>query len=85
MFLHHDKKFLSAIKDGRTMLVEVIAAPTLCRELVSNWPLSVGVKDASSHGVGVLIFGLLPRLLSQLSMRHIYVCVHVHVHVHELA
>jgi hypothetical protein len=57
VFLHRNKKLLSAVKDCRTMLKEALAAPTPCRELVSRWPSFVGVKDASAHGVGGVIFG----------------------------
>jgi hypothetical protein len=31
--------------------------PTKCAELVSGWPDFVGIKDASSHGVGGIIVG----------------------------
>ena len=52
VFLNGNKKLLSAIRDCRTMLVEVLAAPTRYRELVSGKPLFGGFKDASSHCVG---------------------------------
>jgi hypothetical protein len=31
--------------------------PTHCHELVMGWPDFVGVIDASSHGIGGVIFG----------------------------
>ena len=46
-----------AIHDGRVLLCEATAAPTKCRELVSDWPDYIGVKDASGHGVGGIIVG----------------------------
>jgi hypothetical protein len=32
-------------------------SPTRCRKLVGGWPDYIGVCDASSHGVGGVIFG----------------------------
>ena len=55
--LHKHKLLLQAIQDCRTLLHESTLAPTKCLELVSGWPDFVGVKDASGHGVGGVIFG----------------------------
>ena len=57
VFLHRNKKLRSAIADCRTMLQDALARPTPCRELVPDWPSFVGVKDASIHGVGGVVFG----------------------------
>jgi hypothetical protein len=46
-----------AIEEMRTLLQESTREPTRCLELVTVWPDFVGVKDASSHGVGVIIIG----------------------------
>ena len=57
VFLHRNKLLLEAIRDCRTLLRESVAVPTKCRELVTGWPDYVGIKDASVHGVGGVIFG----------------------------
>ena len=31
--------------------------PTLCKELVTEWPYYIGVKDSSIHGIGGIIMG----------------------------
>ena len=57
VFLHRNKKLRSAVKDCRTFLQDSFKQPTHCQELVAAWPSFVGVKDASLHGVGGVIFG----------------------------
>jgi hypothetical protein len=58
-FVHISKKnhLLEALRDCRTILREATAQPTPCRELISDWPHYVGVKDASKHGVGGVVIG----------------------------
>ena len=57
VFLNRDPRLRTAIEDCREMLRISTLAPTKCRELVAGWPDYVGVKDASGHGVGGVIFG----------------------------
>ena len=57
VFLHRNKGLLEAIQGARTLLRESTTRPTHCRELVTGWPDVIGVKDASSHGVGGVILG----------------------------
>ena len=55
--LHKHPLLLQAIDNCRTLVRESTVAPTKCIELVAGWPDFVGVKDASGHGVGGVIFG----------------------------
>ena len=48
---------LAAVAGCRTFLRKSSDSPTRCRELVSGWPDYIGVCDASSHGVGGVVFG----------------------------
>ena len=57
VYIHRNKRLLQAIKGCRTLLRESFNDPTRCRELTSRWPDFVGVVDASSHGVGGVVFG----------------------------
>jgi len=57
VYLHKNRKLLQAIVACRTLLRESFKEPTRCRELVSRWPDFVGIVDASSHGVGGVVFG----------------------------
>ena len=57
VFLSLNQPLLTAVRDCRTLLRESSAFPTRCRELVAGWPDYVGVKDASKHGVGGVVFG----------------------------
>jgi hypothetical protein len=57
VYLHRHKGLLQAIGDAHTLLRESTTHPTRCRELVAGWPDYIGIKDASSHGVGGVVFG----------------------------
>ena len=57
VYLHRDAVLLAAVAGCRTPLHESSDSPTRCRELVSGWPDYIGVCDASSHGVGGVVFG----------------------------
>jgi hypothetical protein len=48
---------LTAIEWCRSLLRESTKEPTNCRDLICGWPDFVGIVDASSHGVGGVIFG----------------------------
>jgi hypothetical protein len=41
----------------RTLIRESSDSPTRCPELVGSWPDYIGICDASSHGVGGVVFG----------------------------
>ena len=57
VFLHRNKKLHIAIRDCRVLLREATKNPTRCSELVMGEPDYIGVKDASIHGVGGVVFG----------------------------
>jgi hypothetical protein len=57
VYLHSNKKLQTALSDMRTLLREASKEPTKCSELVMQHPHFIGVKDASVHGVGGVIFG----------------------------
>jgi hypothetical protein len=57
VYFHRNAPLLSAITNCRTILRESTTRPTRCRKFVAGWPDFVGVVDASSHGVGGVIFG----------------------------
>jgi hypothetical protein len=57
VYLHRNAVLLAAVAGCRTLLRESSASPTRCRELASGWPDYIGVCDASSHGVGGVVFG----------------------------
>ena len=57
VYLHRNEQLLRSIKGCRTLLRESFREPTRCRELTSRWPDFVGIVDASSHGVGGVVFG----------------------------
>jgi hypothetical protein len=57
VYLHRNPMLRVAIMSCQTLLRESSNSPTRCHELVGGWPDYIGVCDASSHGVGVIIFG----------------------------
>jgi hypothetical protein len=57
VYFHRNLKALNAIERCRTLLWESTWEPTWCRELTCGWPDFIGIVDASSHGVGGVIFG----------------------------
>ena len=57
VYLHKNEQLLQSIRGCRTLLRESFKEPTRCRELTSGWPDFVGIVDASSHGVGGVVFG----------------------------
>jgi hypothetical protein len=48
---------LTLVEGCRSLLRESTREPTKCRELICGWPDFVGIVDASSYGVGGVIFG----------------------------
>jgi hypothetical protein len=59
VFLHKNEDLKSAIEGMGTLLHESILEPTQCLQLVSGWLNLIGIKDASSHGVGGVILSKL--------------------------
>ncbi len=57
LYLHKNRKVLNAIKGCQSLLQESTLAPTQCRELKCGWPDYIGIVDASSYGVGGVVFG----------------------------
>ena len=57
VFLHQNPKILIAIKDMKKLLRESNLSPTNFKELISDWPDYIGVKYASGHGIGSVVFG----------------------------
>ena len=57
VWLNRHKRVLAAVRGCRTLLRESTKDPARCRELVSGWPDFIGIVDASSHGVGGVVFG----------------------------
>ena len=57
VYLHRNPVLLAALSGCRTLLRESADSPTRCRELVGGWPDYIGVCNASSHGVGGVVFG----------------------------
>jgi len=57
VYLERNPVLQAAIMGCRTLLRESSDSPTHCRELVGGWPDYIGICDASSHGVGGVIFG----------------------------
>ena len=55
--VHLHRNLQAAVRNCRAFLLDSLKAPTPCRELVPAWPSFVGIKDASGHGVGGVIFG----------------------------
>ena len=53
VYMHRNEQLLRSIKGCRTLLRESFKEPTQC----SRWPDFVGIVDASSHGVGGVVFG----------------------------
>jgi hypothetical protein len=57
VYLHKNLCVLTAIEGCRSLLRESTKEPTSCRELICRWPDFVVIADASSHGIGGVIFG----------------------------
>jgi hypothetical protein len=57
VYLQRNPVLRAAIMGCRTLLWESSDSPTRCRKLIGGWPDYIGVCDASSHGVGGVIFG----------------------------
>ena len=57
VFLGKNKSLLTTVRDCRTLLHISTLAPTKCRELVTDWPNFIGVKDASGQVVGGIMAG----------------------------
>ncbi len=57
VYLHKNRKVLIAIKSCGSLLRESTVAPTQCRKLTCGWPDYIGIVDASSYGVGGVVFG----------------------------
>ena len=57
VFLQCNKPLLLAIRDCCHLLEMSTKNPTPCKELVTGCPHYIGVKDASSHGIGGIIMG----------------------------
>jgi hypothetical protein len=57
VYLQRNLVLRAAIMGCWTLLRESSDSPTRCHELVGGWPDTIGVCDASSHGVGGVIFG----------------------------
>ena len=57
VFLTKNLALREAITDCQHILTAATTHPTPCKELVTGHPDYVGVKDASGHGVGGVIFG----------------------------
>jgi len=57
VYLHQNAVLLAAVAGCCTLLRESSESPTRCRKLVSGRPDYIGVCDASSHGVGGVVFG----------------------------
>jgi hypothetical protein len=68
VYLHQNVRVLNAIAGCRTLLRESTREPTRCREPTCGWPDFIGIVDASSHGVGGVIFvelsGCTPTIFS---------------------
>ncbi len=56
VYLQRNHMLWATIMGCRTLLQESSDSSTCCRELVGGWPDYIGVCDASSHGVGSVIF-----------------------------
>ncbi len=57
VYLHENRKVLYAIKGCQSLLCKSTLAPTQCRELTCGWPDYIGIVDASSYGIGGVVFG----------------------------
>ena len=57
VYLHNNNELRWALRECKTFLRESVGNPTKCSRLVTSWPDYIGVKDASSHGVGGIIIG----------------------------
>ena len=57
VFLQQNPILLAAIMGCLTLLRESSDSPTQCCKLVGGWPDYIGICNASSHGVGGVVFG----------------------------
>jgi hypothetical protein len=57
VYFYQNAPLLLVILNYWTILQESTTRPTRSHKLVAGWPDFVGVVDASSHGVGGIIFG----------------------------
>jgi hypothetical protein len=57
VYLHQNARVLNAIEGCQTLLRESTREPTRCPELTCGWPDFIWIVDASSHGIGGVIFG----------------------------
>jgi len=57
VYLQHNHMLRAAIMGCRKLLRESSDSPARCRKLVGGWPDYIGMCDALSHGVGIVIFG----------------------------
>jgi hypothetical protein len=57
VYLQHNLTLSAAIMGCRTLLRESSESPTRCCKFVGGWPDYIGVCDASSHGIGGVVFG----------------------------
>ena len=55
MFLHRNKPLFLDIRYYRHLLELSTKDQTPCKELVTGWPHCIVVKDASIHGIGLII------------------------------
>jgi hypothetical protein len=56
VYLQCNPTISAAIMGCQTLLRESSESPTRCRELAGGWPDYIGVCDASSHGIGGVVF-----------------------------
>jgi hypothetical protein len=56
VYFHCNVKALNAIEGCQTLLWESTREPTWCRELTGGWPEFISIVNASSHGIGGVIF-----------------------------
>jgi hypothetical protein len=56
VYLQRNLILRAAIMGCQTLLRKSSESPTRCRKLVGGWPDYIGVCDASSHGVGGVVF-----------------------------
>ncbi len=57
VYLNKNTNILTSLEGCQTLLRESTVEPTKCRKLICGWPDYVGIVDASSHGIGGVVFG----------------------------
>ncbi len=57
VYLHTNRNVLNEIKGCQSLLWESTLAPTQCRKLTCGWQDYIGIVDASSYGIGGVVFG----------------------------